>query len=303
MVFVVERYLPGLSRSDLLRGLCRLEQTVAGERGEVRYLGSTIVLEDEACFCQFEGPSEAAIAEANRRAGLPFDRIVPAVTVQSDERRSPMQVSTHPLPATVQLGRTRLFGLIAAVAAVVAVGSWAIVAYAVSSGGSSTAMTRQERQYVESITALTPAQLQAAFGTGSVSISPEAQHIQAILSMTPVQLVAAFGTDSRAAAALSTLTPKERLYVETIMSLTPAQLRAAFGTSVTPIDALGLTPQEKQHVQAITSLTPEQLVAAFGTNSAAAAVLSALTPKERQYVESIMAISPAQLRAAFGTGR
>lgn len=45
-------------------------------------LGSTIVLGDEACFCQFEGPSEEAVAEANRTAGLSFDRIVPAVTVR-----------------------------------------------------------------------------------------------------------------------------------------------------------------------------------------------------------------------------
>ena len=76
MVYVVERYLPGLTRSDLLQGLSRL-----GRGSEVRYLGSTIVLGDEACFCQFEGPSEAAVAEANRKAGVPFDRIVAAVTV------------------------------------------------------------------------------------------------------------------------------------------------------------------------------------------------------------------------------
>jgi hypothetical protein len=59
--------------------LSRLEH---GERSEVRYLGSTIVIRDEACFCQFEGPSEQAIAEANRTAGLSFHRIVPAVTVR-----------------------------------------------------------------------------------------------------------------------------------------------------------------------------------------------------------------------------
>ena len=47
----------------------------------MRYLGSTIVLGDEACYCHFEGPTEAAVAEANRKAGLSFDRIVPAVTV------------------------------------------------------------------------------------------------------------------------------------------------------------------------------------------------------------------------------
>jgi hypothetical protein len=84
MVYVVERYLPGLSRSDLLRGLSRLEQlTERHEAPAVRYLGSTIVLGDEACFCQFEGPSEAAVAEANRKAGLTFDRIVPAVSVRA----------------------------------------------------------------------------------------------------------------------------------------------------------------------------------------------------------------------------
>ena len=82
MVFVVERYLPGLHQSDLLLGLSRLEQTDTSDGEQtVRYLGSTIVLRDEACFCQFEGPSEEAVAEANGRAGLPFDRIVPAVKV------------------------------------------------------------------------------------------------------------------------------------------------------------------------------------------------------------------------------
>jgi hypothetical protein len=84
MVYIVERYLPGLAQSDLLAGLHRLErrtQQPNDRAAVVRYLGSTIVLGDEACFCQFEGPSEAAVAEANRRAGLPFDRIVPALTV------------------------------------------------------------------------------------------------------------------------------------------------------------------------------------------------------------------------------
>ena len=82
MVYVVERYLPGLSHSDLLHELARLERTQERDgAGGVRYLGSTIVLGDEACYCRFEGPTEAAVAEANRKAGLSFDRIVPAVTV------------------------------------------------------------------------------------------------------------------------------------------------------------------------------------------------------------------------------
>ena len=79
MVYVVERYLPGVSHVKLERQLERLAQLTCGT--PVQYLGSTIVLEDEACFCQFEAPSEEAVAEANRRAGISFDRIVAAVAV------------------------------------------------------------------------------------------------------------------------------------------------------------------------------------------------------------------------------
>jgi uncharacterized protein DUF4242 len=79
VVYVVERYLPGFSRLELERQLERLEHMTRGT--PVRYLGSTIVPDDEACFCQFEGRSEEAVAEANRRAGIPFDRIVAAVAV------------------------------------------------------------------------------------------------------------------------------------------------------------------------------------------------------------------------------
>ena len=85
MVYVVERYLPGVSRIALERQLERLAQMTRGT--PVEYLGSTIVLEDEACFCQFEAPSEQAVAEANRRAGIPFDRIVSAVAVSGATKR------------------------------------------------------------------------------------------------------------------------------------------------------------------------------------------------------------------------
>jgi hypothetical protein len=76
---VVERYLPGVSRGELERQLERLDQVTRGT--QVQYLGSTIMPDDEACFCHFEGPSEEAVTEAIRRAGLSFDRIVAAVTL------------------------------------------------------------------------------------------------------------------------------------------------------------------------------------------------------------------------------
>jgi hypothetical protein len=227
MVYVVERYLPGLTRSDLLRSLARLEQE-AGDEAEVRYLGSTIVLQDEACFCQFEGRSEAAVAEANRRAGLTFDRIVPAVTVNTSRRGAQMDVSTT-VPTHVRIGRPRLYSL-AALAAIVGVALWAIFAFTGGSG-SHTAMTKAEQQYMNAISSLSPATLRAAFGTPSNADLQSAQDVQEIVSLTPVQLIEAFGTDVRAAAALASLAPQERQHVEAIMTLTPAQLRAAFGTS------------------------------------------------------------------------
>jgi hypothetical protein len=91
MVYVVERYLPGVAPPTLMRALNRFERVTERVRSEgtiVRYLGSTIVPEDEACYCQFDAPSEAAVAEVNRRAGLRFDRIVAALALAPpDERR------------------------------------------------------------------------------------------------------------------------------------------------------------------------------------------------------------------------
>ena len=84
MVYLVERYLPDLDQRRLVRMLGKLGKAAEELRAEgtpVQYLGSTIVPGDEACFCQFEGASEAAVAQANERAGVPFDRIVAVVTV------------------------------------------------------------------------------------------------------------------------------------------------------------------------------------------------------------------------------
>jgi Nickel responsive protein SCO4226-like len=211
MVYVVERYLPGLIRSDLLRGLSRLEQVEeqVGEGRAVRYLGSTIVLGDEACFCQFEGPTEAAVAEANRKAGLPFDRIVPAVTVKT-ERRTSMSVSAS-IPATVQIRRTRLLGLIGLVAALAAAVTWVVLEFAVGTGSEKTqvaatsavaesgaaALDAQGKQAANLVGSMTPAERRSIsyylFGA-SASLSPaERQTVRdywfgASTPLTPAQL-------------------------------------------------------------------------------------------------------------------
>jgi Protein of unknown function (DUF4242) len=90
MDFVVERYLPGLDRDALDRALKRLQEATEDMQREgtrIRYLGSTVVPQDEACFCQFEADSENAVVEANRRAEIPAHRIVAAVAVTRHKRR------------------------------------------------------------------------------------------------------------------------------------------------------------------------------------------------------------------------
>jgi hypothetical protein len=184
MVYVVERYLPGLSRADLLPRLSRLEPVTQDLRQsgvEVRYLGSTIVLEDEACFCEFDSASETAVAEANRRADLPFDRIVPALLVQPTQRSSEMSVSTS-IQKPVGLRKSPHSLAIAVVVSVIALCGAAGIATRAFKSGTRPARTSvptqssvlrslspRQRQYVLGILSLTPAQLQAAFGTSPTS--------------------------------------------------------------------------------------------------------------------------------------
>lgn len=218
MVYVVERYLPGLSRTDLLPGLSKLEPAIEELGGEglvVRYLGSTIVLGDEACFCQFDGPSETAVAEANRRAGLPFHRIVPALLVDSHHRRGEMSVSTS-VPQTAQPGRSTRLIVVAALAAVIAVAAWAIATYSPSSGSQST--NHGTPTLASTLSGLTPQQRQYVLG---------------VAALTPIQLAAAFGTDQPSGdnSWMRSLTPAERRYVQAIGSMSYSQLAAAFGTA------------------------------------------------------------------------
>ena len=116
-----------------------------------------------------------------------------------------MNVMTN-MPATVQIRRTRLLGLIATVAAVAVAGTWAVAS--IVDAGTHTARTTvpttasvlsslspSERQHVQAITSMTPAELKATFGTGNVDaidglgLSPKAEkYVRAITAMTPAEL-------------------------------------------------------------------------------------------------------------------
>ncbi|MEA3004051.1 MAG: hypothetical protein QOH81_2839 [Sphingomonadales bacterium] len=81
-VFMVERSLGGISM-DNLGGA----QRAAIDKGEqmtasgtpVRYLRSTFAPEDGRCMCLFEAQSSEDVKRLNDEAGLPYDRVVPAM--------------------------------------------------------------------------------------------------------------------------------------------------------------------------------------------------------------------------------
>ena len=76
--YLVERYLPGRDRAWIEAAVGRLRR----QRRTAAHLGSTYVPADDACFCRFEARSAAAVAKANRRAEIPFARIVVARRVR-----------------------------------------------------------------------------------------------------------------------------------------------------------------------------------------------------------------------------
>jgi hypothetical protein len=82
--FVVERYLPSTGPeqlASLLDEVRRAARTMTEAGVPIRLVESLHLPSDETCFSLFDAPSEEALAETHRRAGISFDRIVPAVHV------------------------------------------------------------------------------------------------------------------------------------------------------------------------------------------------------------------------------
>lgn len=76
--FLVEHYRPGLT-VEQFRDAADTMRAAADASEQVRFLHSTLVPEDETAFCVFRAPSMAVVEEAYRGAGVPFERIVPAM--------------------------------------------------------------------------------------------------------------------------------------------------------------------------------------------------------------------------------
>ena len=83
--FMVERYVPGVACDQFAEAVQRAASAASAmtEQGvPVRYLGSVYVPTEECSFCCFEAADAAAVREANRRAGVPFWRVVRAVFIE-----------------------------------------------------------------------------------------------------------------------------------------------------------------------------------------------------------------------------
>ncbi len=86
--YMVERHLPGITSDQLSAAAARAKSTTAqmSEEGTpIRYLRSTFVPGEEKCYCLFDGPSADAVEQANKRADIPYERVVEAMHIASED--------------------------------------------------------------------------------------------------------------------------------------------------------------------------------------------------------------------------
>lgn len=86
--YLVERYWPGISQAELAAAVGRGRRSAATMRRQgkqIRYLQATLVPEQETVLCLMEAESVDLVAELNRRARIPYDRIAEAVAVQTSQ--------------------------------------------------------------------------------------------------------------------------------------------------------------------------------------------------------------------------
>ena len=80
--FVAERSLKGIPMDQLAAAQRRAIQT-AGEMSAqgtpVRYLRSTFVPDSGQCMCLFEAEKAEDVESLNKKAGIPFTRVAPAL--------------------------------------------------------------------------------------------------------------------------------------------------------------------------------------------------------------------------------
>jgi hypothetical protein len=250
-------HLPGVHDTGLRSGLPRL--TPSGLRAEesvARRVDSTSALGDEICARELEAAQRAAVDAA--------ERVVSAALPQLEERRSEMSVST-PVSKTARVGRPRWL-VLPAVAAVIAIAVWAVASSVTGSGSQPgrqsvatpatpapgrASLIREERRYVESLGAVTLAQLNAQQGipmpapAPTVLIREQRRFVEGLAAMSLAQLSAATHEALMTSSPLGSMTPAERRQNDALLA--------------------SLTPTERRYVRGIESMSYAQLAAAFGT--------------------------------------
>lgn len=81
-VYMVERSLKGIPLDQLAQAQQSAIRTAAqmSEQGEpIRYIRSTFVPETGQCLCLFSATDAQRVEELNRKAHIPFDRVVGAM--------------------------------------------------------------------------------------------------------------------------------------------------------------------------------------------------------------------------------
>jgi hypothetical protein len=81
-VFMVERSLKGISMEELAGAQKAAISTAEAMRGQgtaIRYIRSTFAPEDGRCMCLFEAETEKDVRQLNDTAGIPYERLVPAL--------------------------------------------------------------------------------------------------------------------------------------------------------------------------------------------------------------------------------
>ena len=85
---MVERHLPGFPAEQLSAAPGAVREKSAeltAEGQEVSYIRSTYVPEGEKCYCLFEGESQGAVEEVQRRAELPYEQIHEAAFLTAEQ--------------------------------------------------------------------------------------------------------------------------------------------------------------------------------------------------------------------------
>jgi hypothetical protein len=103
--FMAECFWPGVTEQQLMDAGARARQAAGAiSSGDACYTGSILVPSDEIAFCLFEATSLDAASDLNRRAAIPFERILEIVRLGPGRLpESPPSDPDHPTTSPKEL--------------------------------------------------------------------------------------------------------------------------------------------------------------------------------------------------------